>query len=236
MMSQTRNPLPRSRRVALMLAVAALFAVGCGKKKESTALNGGSRAAPIAPAPAPAPTRLSPADLGLAQGVQFPAERIPADGDAARAIAALANAIATGDADALDTMLDRADSAVLANLRHSGAWKQATGATKVVRVVSIEPSDAGVRVGLAIEDDAGAYLLGWEGQPSRDGWSFRALPVRSPAAARAGDLDGVKLALMDIPAVRPEAEENAPAPPPVDAKGRGASPRRPSGGGLGPGR
>jgi len=218
------------------LTLACLAPLACEKKQPGASLGGRSSSTsapstePAAPPPPPAPVALSPADLDLAPGAQFPAQFIPVDESAARAIAALASAIALGDADALAGMIDRADAAVLEHLRETGQWDDATAGV-TVRVVAVEPADPGVRVGLAIQDDAGAYLIGWEGAPARGVWTFRSLPVESPAAARAADLDGAALALMDIPAPGPEIQDAAPTRPPVEENPRGR--RRRTGTGLG---
>jgi len=212
----------RTPWIAAALAASVVFAAGCEKKESHTGLGGrsGSTKAQAAARPAPPPpvrAALTPADLQLAPGAQFPAQLIPTDESAARAVAALANAVATGDADALAGMIDRSDAAVLGHLRESGDWDRATDSV-TVRVVAVEPADPGVRVGIAIEDQTGAYLIGWEGAPTRNAWTFRSLPVESPPAARASDLDGVALALMDIPAPGPALDEAAPARPPVNTK------------------
>lgn len=175
----------------MFVCLSLLVMASCGKKEE-----------PAATAPANAPsaqntptydTRLRPSDLNLVESVQFPVERIPASEDAARAVAALANAIAQGDADALRGMLGRSDAGVLDFLVSSGDWAESTSNTTVVRVCALEATDNSVRVGLGLEDDTGAYLLGWEGQQSRGVWQFSALPVNSPPAAQASDLDGAAL-------------------------------------------
>lgn len=215
------NPKRTDNHTRLGLALACLtlpvVLSACGKKEEQTADSGAYTPAPVAPPPAP---RLRPADLGLAPKVQFPAELMPVNEDEARGVASLANAVADGDADALAAMLDRADAALLAELRESGDWESSTAAASAVRVVALESTGASVRVGLAIEDAAGAYLLGWEGTQSRGAWSFRALPVVSPPASKASDLDGVALAEMDVPAVGPVIEDAPPPRPPVNQNRR----------------
>ncbi len=224
------NPARTNKHTRLGLALACLtlpvVITSCGKKEDQAADSSAFTPAPVTPPPAP---RLRPADLGLASKVQFPAELMPENEDEARGVASLANAIASGDADNLAGMLDRADAAVLSELRESGDWERSTAATTAVRVVSLQSTGSSVRVGLAIEDPAGAYLLGWEGTQSRGSWTFRALPVVSPPASKASDLDGVALAEMDVPAVGPVIEDAPPPRPPVDQNQR----RRPATRGLG---
>lgn len=215
------NPALTNKNTRLGLALACLalpvIVSSCGKKEDQAADTGAYTPAPVAPPPAP---RLRPADLGLASKVQFPAELMPDNEDEARGVASLANAIAAGDADNLAGMLDRADAAVLSELRESGDWERSTAAMTAVRVVSLQSTGSSVRVGLALEDPAGAYLLGWEGTQSRGEWTFRALPVVSPPASKASDLDGVALAEMDVPAVGPAIEDAPPPRPPVDQNRR----------------
>lgn len=217
------------------LVAASTFA-GCKKKAEQSSLHT-PRQTTTQSSVAVRPTRLRPEDLALAPGVQFPAERVPDDEASARAVASLASAIASGDAATLRGMLDSPDAAVLDQLVASGQWAQSAEAISVVRVSVLEGTDAKIQVGLGIQDDRGAYLLGWEGAPARGGWQFHALPVKSPQAARASDLDGASLTELDIPTPEPVVAESAPSRPPTDKnkknRSRGGQRRRRST--IGPG-
>lgn len=188
-----------ARRIAAAMALCAVVGAltSCGKKEEQAPTpQQTTNTAPTTPIEQP---RLRPSDLNLAEGVQFPIERIPANESAARAVASLANAIAQGDSEALRSMLDRADVGVLEFLVSTGAWAESTDAATVVRVCALEATDNTMRVGLGIEDPSGAYLLGWRGEESRGAWRFAAIPVASPPAAQASDLDGASLQDMTSP-------------------------------------
>lgn len=181
----------------ILMIVGAALQTSCSKEEENTApppttSQGPSTAPPEQP-------RLRPDDLNLAEGVQFPIERIPGDESAARAVASLANAIARGDDQALANMLDRPSAGVLDHLVSTGAWSDAVESNQVVRVCALESSNGALRVGLGIEDERGAYLLGWNGQQSRGAWTFSAIPVESPPASTATDLDGASLQDMTPP-------------------------------------
>lgn len=176
-------------------------------------------AAPTRTAPAPVAS-LRPDELNLAPGVQFPAERVPQNPDAARAVAALASAIRTGDVDTLRPMLDPADSAVLDTLVDSGQWADSHMRMTTVRVCALETTDDTVRVGLGIEDDRGAYLIGWNGKPEQGDWRFASLPIKDHPGAKASDLDGASLEEMNIPVAGPSDSQSAPTRPPVETQRR----------------
>jgi len=232
----TERTTTRPSRLIALLVLTPLLLGGC--KKKSTI--GGQRSSAQNAAPAPQrqtqPVPLRPDELNLATGVQFPPERVPTDEGAARAVASLASALSSGDADALKSMLDRPDAAVLDRLVSSGGWDSGADAIKIVRVCTIEKDAGSVRVGLGVQDDHGAYLLGWSGAQERDGWKFSALPIESPPAAKASDLDDVAMTPLKIPQAGSAVAETAPSKAPVDTKkkhrGGGRRPLRTT---IGPG-
>jgi len=228
-----KSLLGRTSALTAIVSLTALSMIGCKKKAQSFKSQQAPMASQAQAYSAPS-RRLQPSDLGLVQGVEFPVERIPDDADAARAAASLANAIKSGNADALGAMLDPADDAVLEHLVDTGAWGDSAAATQIVRISSIEPAGDTIRIGLALQDDHGAYLLGWQGEHSRGAWQFSSLPVKSQIASRAMDLDGAALEEMNIPVAGPVVKEAEAKRPPVD-KNKRARPRKRSTrpGGLG---
>lgn len=209
-----------------MVLLTPMLLGGCKKKATLTGRNTNVQdSAPTTRQPT-RPARLQPEDLNLAAGVQFPANMIPDDEQAARAIATFASALSTGDSDALASMLDRSDAAVLERLVSTGGWDTGAEAIKVVRVCTIQEDAGSFLLGLGVEDNHGAYLLGWAGALEGDGWKFSALPIVSPPASKASDLDGVAMTNLNIPEPGPVVAETAPARAPVDDQKKRSSGRR----------
>lgn len=205
----TNRPAARTgRRAALLLPVgiiAGMVAIsmpGCGGDDEQAQ-------APERPQrPAPREEKPDPFE-GLAKDprVEFPRSREPATPAQAQAVADLASAIARGDEKRLRELLDTPAEAVLDTLISDGVWGDATGGIETVRVVALEGPEVDTRVGLAIQDPRGAYVLGWAGSPAGAGaWQWTGLAIEAPSAARASELDGIALAEAGIPT--PGAEED----------------------------
>jgi hypothetical protein len=211
-------------------AASLLAATGCEEKQ----------AAPTAPAEsAPAPRRVERSSLDkvtLHPKVQFPEDLLPASQEATNAIAALASAIAAGDSAALTTMLSGPDQAVLLLLIEEGEWQRQTARLQVVRVSSVEAGSSGLRVGLALQEESGAFLLGWEGTESAGAWQFSSLPIEPRTALTAKELDGAALALLlapsgvpgDVSTVKPTlAKVEEPKDPGAASDNSGGSSNKP---------
>jgi len=212
----------------MLVLLSPMLIAGCKKK---TSLSGGRSNTQSSTPTAQQhtrPVRLTPDELNLAAKVQFPANMVPDDEQAARAVASFASALSTGDSDALASLLDRSDAAVLDRLVASGGWDAGSDAIKVVRVCMVDEDAGSLRLGLGIEDDRGAYLLGWSAALQRDGWKFSALPIESPIASKASDLDGVELINTNIPEPGPVVAETVPTKAPVDTKKKRSGSRRPA--------
>jgi|GEM_PF-4361825 len=212
---QTRTLTPF--HAALCLCCAGLLVTtlaGCGKKGGKMQGRAGSQhtetATEIAPeqakAPeqAPAPERHAERNalkgLDLDPKVSFPKINEPTSRDVAGAVAALAAAIAEGDSRALHPMLDEPNQAILDELVESGVWQSSTESITKVRVCTLEEDGETLNVGLGIEDEDGAYLLGWTGKHVGGGWLFSGIALDTPAEAMtAVELDGGSLASRDLP-------------------------------------
>ncbi|TVQ32764.1 MAG: hypothetical protein EA376_05220 [Phycisphaeraceae bacterium] len=179
--------------------------------------------------------RASLDDIRMDARVQFPEERLPRSQELADAIASLASAIASGDSSAMRGVLDGPSEATLASLVASGDWERETENVEAVRIVALEESDDNVRLGLAVQDASGAYLLGWEARNAGGRWLFAGLPVASATGVRAADLDGAPLEIMSMASSRsgarePElaAPEERRVPRPQDSPARRSSPSSPT--------
>lgn len=170
-----------------MLLIASLVApllVACG---------GGEEEAPPPPPPPPPPKpQFSLEDLQLDPRVQFPDQREPESFELAEAIAELANALVRGDADAFKRVLASGDRDVLDTLVETGAWETETENIELVRVAVLEEADEGVRIGLAVQDPTGAYMLAWTARESA-GWKFAGMPIAPVEGASVLDIDGAEL-------------------------------------------
>lgn len=195
------NPPEPVRPALVCLAVGLAAVAACEKKESASSQRGGSQGmavrAPVAP-------RASVGDLRLHPKVQFPEERLPEDPEGAQAVADLASAVASGDANALRALLSPSDATVLGMLVESGQWTRQADATQVVRVCVINhPADGSWQVGLGVQDSLGAFLMGWEASTGGDPWTFASLPIEPRFAQSAVELDGAELKLLAMPAARP---------------------------------
>lgn len=221
--NRSRRALPTLAPACVCgLAVSAAL-VGCEKKQD----------APVqAPAPAPVrPKQVSADDLRMDPRVQFPQERLPTSESLAQAVASLASAIAKGDKDAMSAMLTRPAQGVLTDLAARGEWQSATSGIEAVRVVALDGGDNAMRVGLAVQDAGGAYLLAWEGREADGVWKFAGLGVAERSAARAAELDGVELTEVGAPQSTPYTAPIVATPPKREqdssGSGSGSSPGSP---------
>jgi len=189
----------------------------CEEKQDPNTLNQpGKASAPAetaaAPEPAPEPEREEPQDdrrassgdalqgLELDPKVVFPQINEPSSKEVAVAVADLAAAIAGGDSRTLHQMLDTPNQVILDELVETGIWQESTETISNVRVCSLEEEGQSLRVGLGVEDDEGAYLLGWSGERVGASWLFSGIALDTPASANtAAELDGGSLAAREIP-------------------------------------
>lgn len=219
------NPVERQRAaaprslIALLLLCAGLNACGEDKKK-------------VAPAPAPAPSApAKPAvtlnSVDLHPKVQFPEDRLPDTQEALDAIVELANAIASGDAAAMQQLLSPPDQAVLKSMVEQGLWQRQADSLKVVRVCVLKQEGQGpVQVGLGLEDAGGAFLSGWEAANADGVLSFSGMAIEPEFAMAAVDLDNANLKPMALPSglAQGEIDLRAAEPPKrVESKAPGAS-------------
>jgi hypothetical protein len=206
------NPLLRAAAAAAAgaLLASALFLSACDKKAPQAA------APPPQQAPAPQP-EAAPADpregLALAPKVVFAPDAKPETKEQAQAAAALAGALASGDAARLRDLLDEPARAVLDELQDSGAWAETTKGIEQVRICAVEPSEDALRLGLAVQDDSGAYLLAWDGREIDGRFLFTGLALAQDASHEtAAEFDGVALTPRIVPTVRAEIAETGPDP------------------------
>jgi hypothetical protein len=184
----------RMLRAASIAALCALAGVpGCEEKKAQPEV------APAPPPPPPKP-RASLDGVKLHPKVQFSEDALPSSQEAVNAIAALANALASGDAAAMAQVIDQRDQAVLKVLVETGEWQRQADALKVVRVVSLrDENDSGFQVGLGLEDEGGAFLTGWQASGSADVFTFGGMAIEPRFAMAARELDGAELTLLELP-------------------------------------
>lgn len=219
----------------LALAPAAL--TGCEKKKPVAV------APPPPPPPPPAPEKISvdPVLQSMKPDarVSFPESSAPYSESLARAVITLADALAKGDATAMRARLAPDDQQVLDTLVGSGEWEESVAKIKGVRVVSLmhaDPEGPTAIVGLAVQEQGEAYLLGFAGVKESDAWTFTAVPAPGETRARASDFDGATVGVAFSGSFIPEAapasndpslapDEEAPDDAPADAPGS-TGPRR----------
>lgn len=170
----------------LAVAACALTLGGCDKKE-----------APQQAAPAPVATR--PADpmdgIELHPKVRWAADKYaPISPEQAQAIASLANALASGDADKAKSVLEAADQAVLADLIAFGEWADQTKGIEEVRVcVLSQNEDKTVSLGLGVQDALGAYMVAWKGADAGSAWVFSGMAIEPVTAASTAMLEGAEL-------------------------------------------
>lgn len=161
----------------------------------AVAITAGCKKKPPPPPPAPPPPpREQPWESVqgmLDSHVDWPREREPATEDMAEAIAMLSNALARGDAQAMLPLLSEADRTVLQEMIDDGTWEEQTDGIEVVRINRIgSSSDKGAtEVVLAIEDEDGAYLIGWRMIASGESFQFTGMDTPDTRADRATQLD-----------------------------------------------
>lgn len=127
--------------------------------------------------------------------VQFPDDYAPVDETLARAIISLADALAKGDADAMESLVNASARSVLDELTAFGDWYEAADTIEAVRVVFVEQAaledDVDIaNVAFAIQDADGAYILGWTADHLSSGWVFGNSVTTSDVKRRATDWDG----------------------------------------------
>lgn len=183
MMNRANKAIPRLLTASLLLSGATLL-VACKKEEPPP---------PPPPPPPRAPQKVDAQSFVTDPRVQFPEAHAPLDESIARAAADLASALARGDAQAFEALLDAPGRAVLAQQRRTGAWEQETRAIEVVRIVGLTVDDSGAMLTLAVQDPRGAYLLAWKGVRSGDSWVFGGAEAEDRRAPRASDLDSAGL-------------------------------------------
>jgi hypothetical protein len=153
-------------------------------------------------------------DLDLADGVEYPTPRIPADAALARAIADFAGALKSGDTDTLRSLLSEEGQAVLSTLAESGDWSGASTGIEAVRVCTVLEEDSTASIGLGISDDSGAYLTGWTATSDGGRWTFAGLAIEPVMASSLSSLDGSALTQLPLPiAGASTVEQTAPVAP-----------------------
>jgi len=181
--------------LALTLGTAGSLALsGCGKPPPPPPPPPPSRP-PAPPAPEPLDTEALVQQLQADARVQFPNAIAPTSEELARAIIALADAFAKGDAAALRPMLDTSGVSVLDELQASGAWDETTKRIEAIRITSLSAGDDAMPsadLTFAIQEPAVAYQLRWHATPGTGGSGYTFSPMESDGTvmARVGDFDG----------------------------------------------
>lgn len=210
--------------VTLCATIIILPLAGCPKEEAPVA-------APVVSAPPPPPDPWE--GITLAAKVEFPKEKGPSDGNLLRATVDLANALAKGDEAAMMPLLSRRDQSVLKDLAERGEWKTQTANLELVRVCALNVEDGKAKLGLGVQDKAGAYLLAFEGENAGGSWTFSGLAIEPKTARAAADLDGVELNIRPISVAAAAAAPVPPAPKPEDAQPEESSSSSPSSGSPG---
>lgn len=159
---------------------------GCKKKVVAT-----PPPPPPPPPPAPKPVEID----GVMQSmkadarVQFPQEKAPVSEELAKAVISFADALAKGDSGKMEPMLNATAKGVLAELRASGGWDEATAKIQAVRVVQLSGSEAGGALSLAVQEPGSAYVLNWAITGADGKFVFQGMPGSSQVLARASDWD-----------------------------------------------
>ncbi len=144
--------------------------------------------APPPPPPPPDPME----NVTLHEKVTFPAELEPPSPEVAMAIAALANAFAAGDDEALRGAIVDSDHSILDALIAAGMWGDNTESIEAVRVCALDDNGESTNVGIGIQDNRGAYLLAWE-TGSDKGFKWQSMDIELQTATRVSELDGASL-------------------------------------------
>lgn len=208
-----------SRHTLLTVTVLALVGgaplVGCEKKAP--------KAPETAAAPA-APKAVDPmegiADI-LDAKVQWPDKYPATTPEQAQAVAALANAIAKGDAESAKSVIDEPDREVLQGLIDFGDWASQTRGVQAVRVCVFTEGDdkKTLTLGLGVQDATGAYMIAWKGtEHEGPAWVFSGMAIEPVTAASVAMLDGATLRAPVLTAAAVEKKLNEVEKP----KGAGA--------------
>jgi hypothetical protein len=233
--NRPRRPGFATSALLALLSLSLAAAPGCQKKKKK----------PPPPPPPPPVVEAPPepidingllAEMKPDARVKFASETSPADKSLAEGVVRLADFIAKGDSSKLKGMLDRSAQTVLDELVSTGAWSDETRKIEQVRVVYLSDTDQkhpdSATVAMAIQDPAGAYLLGWTLSRQGEGsWTVSAAPTPPDAKPRASDFDGQRIsgASLSPPpepdsagatdsseSATPEKKAEAPAEKPAD--------------------
>lgn len=176
---------PLLSRVAVLSAVLAVSMLSACNKKEE-------KKAPPPPPPPPPVAALVDVDALMQTvrpdaRVQFPAAKAPRSEPLARAVIALADAIAKGDSDAFGKLITEDAKSDLSALTSGGEWEEALKNIEAVRVVRLEgtgeeSAPASAIVSLALQDSKGSYVLNWSGVLADGSYIFDGM--RSPREVR----------------------------------------------------
>jgi len=131
--------------------------------------------------------------------VSFPQSAAPYSEDLARAIIAVANDFAKGDATALRTKLAPSDQNTLDALVASGDWDDSVKRIKGVHVVGVShsgPDSATATFGLAFQEEGQAYVVGFAASKQGSGWIIGGAAAPTETKPRASDFDGVSIGGM----------------------------------------
>lgn len=211
----TRSTLPVA---TLVIAGMGVSGSGCDSKKE----------APQQSAPAPVAVQsVDPMEgIQLDAKVTWPEKFTATTPEQARAIAALANALARGDADAAKGVLEQSDRDVLQDLMTFGDWADETKGLQAVRVCVLNHADdkRGVTLGLGVQDAMGAYMLAWTGAETDSNWVFTGMAIQPVTAASVAMLDGAELKAPVVAAAAVEGRLKIAANPGDEAKKTGNGP------------
>ena len=185
----TKRETRRDRRTPALLGVALACAAGLSGCSEEPEPQQTRVAAP------PPPPQVTLADLTIDPRVQFPEERWPSTPELAQAVASLASGIAAGDREMIAARLAPESEAILDLLASSGDWDRATSDIEIVRVCILNESSDGatVELGLGVQDEAGAYLLAWEGRDESGEWRFAGVEAELVTAPTALGLDTAEI-------------------------------------------
>ncbi len=198
------------RRVAVAAAAGAIALAlpGCGGEEEPEQRV--ERPAPRPTTPEPDPIPVSPLEeVDLDVRVRWPERREPSTVALAQAIATLANGLARGDESAVRSVLTADGRAIMDRLREEGAWERAVEGIELIRVCALEEPAAGeALVGLGVQDEEGAFLLGWRGVERGGEWRFTALPLVDATAPNARALDGTPLTDQPAPIADADAADD----------------------------
>jgi hypothetical protein len=180
-----------------------------------------------APAPEPVDTEALVQQVQADARVQFPNSVAPTSEELARAVIALADGFARGDAKALRPILDQSGVAVLDELQASGAWEETTRKIEAIRITSLNSGEDAMPSGdvtMAIQEPAAAYQLRWHATPSGTGYIFSPMESDGTIMARAGDFDGSSGAVEAAPVAGETPDSTKPGEGSPAGKGGGGPP------------